>query len=220
MIYVNSETYLGVSLNSDITDRAITQAVCSFYQKSNHVIANYSMLDSFSRCKLHTNFCMSLYGSELWNYNSRYVEEIVVAWRKTMRKLFRLPYRTHNYIVCGITEDISIKLHRKLTKFLYSMIHSDNDTVKVMTAFFLSTEASFLAGNFRYVMYTYKIPMFAWYKELSVLLKCIPCPSSPSDIELSNIDTVRELLSIRDEVLICPISHLAAGTLIDDICIS
>ena len=217
VIYVNSETYLGVSLNSDITDRAITQAVCSFYQKSSHVIANYSMLDSFSRCKLHTSFCMSLYGSELWNYNSRYVEEIVVAWRKTMRKLFRLPYRTHNYIVCGITEDISIKLHRRLTKFLYSMIHSDNDTVKVMTAFFISTEASFLAENFRFIMYTYKIPMFAWYKELSV---CITRPSSPSDIELSNIDTVRELLSIRDEVLICPISHLAAGTLIDDICIS
>ena len=69
-------------------------------------------------------------------------------------------------------------------------------------------------------MYTYKIPMFAWYKELSVLLKCITCLSSPSDIESSNIDTVRELLSNRDEVLICPISHLAAGTLIDDICIS
>ena len=62
--------------------------------------------------------------------------------------------------------------------------------------------------------------MFAWYKELSVLLKCVTCPSSLSDIELSNIDTVRELLSIRDEVLICPISHLAAGTVIDDNCIS
>ena len=69
-------------------------------------------------------------------------------------------------------------------------------------------------------MYTYKIPMFAWYKELSVLLKCITCPSSPSDIKMSNIDTVHELLSIRDEVLICPISHSAAGTLINDICIS
>ena len=47
-------------------------------------------------------------------------------------------------------------------------------------------------------MYTYKIPtsMFAWYKELLVLLKCITCPSSLSDIELSNIDTVRELLMI------------------------
>ena len=101
-IHVNGKTYLDVSLDSDITDRAITQIVCPFYQKSNHVFVNYSMLDSFSRRKLHTSFCMSLYGSELWNYNSRYAEEIFVAWRKTMRKLFGLPYRTHNYIVCGI----------------------------------------------------------------------------------------------------------------------
>ena len=69
-------------------------------------------------------------------------------------------------------------------------------------------------------MYSYKIPMFAWYYELSVLLKCITCPSSMSDVVVSNIDTVRKLLSIRDKVLIFPISHSAAGTLIVDICIS
>ena len=69
-------------------------------------------------------------------------------------------------------------------------------------------------------MYTYNIPMFTWYKELSVLLRCLTYPGSLSDIELSNIDTVRELLSIRDEVLLCPISHSAAGRLIDDMCIS
>ena len=133
VIHVDRETDLGVSLKSEFTDRAITQTVCSFYQKSNHVIANYSMVDSFSRCKLHTSFCMSLYGSELWNYNSRYIEEIFVAWTKTMRKLFRLPFRRIcvYYIVCGITEDISIKLHRRVTKFMYSMIYSDNDTVRL-----------------------------------------------------------------------------------------
>ena len=126
-------------------------------KKVNHVIANYSMLNLFSRCKLHTSFCMSLYGSELWNYNSRYNEESFVAWtrRKTMRKLFKLPYRTYNYFVCGITED-------RVTKFMYSMIHSDNDTVRLMTAFFLLIETSFVAEIFfRYIMYTYNIPMFA-----------------------------------------------------------
>ena len=56
---------------------------------------------------------------------------------------------------------------------MYSMMHRDNDTVKLMTAFFLSTEAFFLAENVKYIMYTYKIPMFTWYKDLSVLLKCI-----------------------------------------------
>ena len=137
-----------------------------------------------------------------------------------MGKLFRFTYRTHTYIVCGTIDDIYIKLHRRVTKFMYSMLHSDNDTVRLMITFFLSTEASLIAENFRYIMYTYEIPMFAWYKELSMLLKCITCPSSLSDIELSNIDTVRELLSIRDEVLICPISHSAAGTSIDEFCVS
>ena len=55
-------------------------------------------------------------------------------------------------------------------------VHSDNDTVRLMTTFFLSTEASFLAENFRYIVYTYKIPMSAWYKQLSVVLKGITCP--------------------------------------------
>ena len=110
-----------------------------------------------------------------------------------MRKIFRVPYRTHNYIVCGITEDISIKLYRRVTKFMYSMIHCDNDTVRLMLTFFLSTEALFLAENFRYSMDSCNIPMFTWYKESSVLLKCIACPRSLSDFELSNINTVREL---------------------------
>ena len=122
VIHCDSETYLRVSLNSNITNRAITQTVCIFYQKSNHVIANYSMLDSFSRCKLHTSFCMCLYGSKLWNYSSRYIEGNFVALRKTMRKLFKLPYRTHNYIVCGITEDISIKLHRRVQDTRYETL--------------------------------------------------------------------------------------------------
>ena len=154
------------------------------------------------------------------NYNSGYNEEIIVAWRKTTGKLLRFTYRTHNYIVCGTIDDISIKLRRRVTKFMYSMMHSDNDTVRLMITFFLSTEASLIADNFRYIMHAYEIPMSAWYKELFVLLKCITCPSSLSDIELSNIDTIRELLSIRDEVLICPISHTAAGTSIDEFCIS
>ena len=45
-------------------DRAITQSVCAFNQRSNHLIADSSMIDSFSLHKLHSNYCMSLYGCE------------------------------------------------------------------------------------------------------------------------------------------------------------
>ena len=76
VLLVSHETYLGNFIGSDILDRAITQSLCAFNQSSNHLIADFSMIDSFSLHKLHSNYCMSLYGCELWNYNSRYVNDI------------------------------------------------------------------------------------------------------------------------------------------------
>ena len=38
----------------------------------------------------------------------RYINDIYVAWRKVIRKLFKLPYRTHNYLERGIVECITV----------------------------------------------------------------------------------------------------------------
>ena len=84
------------------------------YKKNHTYNTKHTMLDCFSLHKLHTTYCMSLYGCEIWNYNSRFINEMFIAWRKIMRKLFKLPNRTHNYIVCGIVECISFKLDRRL----------------------------------------------------------------------------------------------------------
>ena len=48
------------------------------------------MSDCFSLHKLHTTYCMNLYGCEIWNYNSRYTSGMFIAWRKIMRKLFKV----------------------------------------------------------------------------------------------------------------------------------
>ena len=110
------------------------------------------MLDRFSLHKLHTTYCMSLYGCEIWNYNSRYISEMFIAWRKMMRKLFKLPNRTHNYILCGIVECISVKLDRRLAKFVYSKL----------IRLFLKSDSSTFAENVRCLMYKYEIPNFVW----------------------------------------------------------
>ena len=56
VLLVSHETYLANFIGSDIFDRAITQSVCAFNQSNNHLIADFSMIDSF----LHSNYCMSL----------------------------------------------------------------------------------------------------------------------------------------------------------------
>ena len=98
---VSKEIYVGNYMCENIYDRSIKQTLCAFNANGNQIISDFSMLDCFSLLKLLTTYCMSLYGCEIWNYNSRYISEMFIAWRKTMRKLFKLPNRTHNYIVCG-----------------------------------------------------------------------------------------------------------------------
>ena len=98
---VEHETYLGNDIVSDIFERSISHTVHTFYQISDNGISDFKMLDSFSLHKLQSTYCMSLYGCELFNYNSNYISELYVAWRKVIRKIFKLPMRTHNYIVCG-----------------------------------------------------------------------------------------------------------------------
>ena len=99
---------------------------------------------------------MSQYCYEIWNNNCRYISEMFIAWRKIMRQLFKLPNRTHNYIVCGIIECISIKLDRRLAKFVYSMLSSRNKL-------FLNLYDSLtFADIVRYLMYKYEIPIIVW----------------------------------------------------------
>ena len=64
---VEDETYLGNYIVSDIFYRNISHTVHTFYQKTNHVISDFRMLDSFTLHKLHSTYCMRLYGCQLLN---------------------------------------------------------------------------------------------------------------------------------------------------------
>ena len=41
-----------------------------------------------------------------------------------IRKLPKFPCRTHNYLVCGIVECITVNLDRRLAKFVHSKINN------------------------------------------------------------------------------------------------
>ena len=64
-IIVSKEIYLENYIRENIYDRAIKQTVCTFNAKINQIISDFSMLDCFSLHKLHTTYCMSLYGCEI-----------------------------------------------------------------------------------------------------------------------------------------------------------
>ena len=52
------------------------------------------MCDSETLDKVHSTFCMHMYGCELWNLNSSDVENFYIAWRKVKRRIWKLPRTT------------------------------------------------------------------------------------------------------------------------------
>ena len=55
--------------------------------------------------------------------------------------------------MCSIVECITVKLDRRLTKLVHSMINSKNSTVRELTVHFLTTELSVFAENWLLVSY-------------------------------------------------------------------
>ena len=83
---------------------------------SNSVISDFSICDSKTLDKVHSTFCMHMYGCELWNLNSSDVQKFYIALRKVKRRIWKLPSTTHNSIIHNITSNIHIILEITIYK--------------------------------------------------------------------------------------------------------
>ena len=120
--------------------------------------------------------------------------------------------------MCGNVECITVKLDRRLTKFVHSMINSKNCIVRELIAHLLITKSSVFAENCRYLMYKYDISVFAWYGSLYDVMNCIKNIQSGSNEHASNIASIKKLRKIRDKVVYSELNPLEENILIELIC--
>ena len=98
---------------------------------SRYVVMWLEVMFSLNRNCLQL-FCTDAYGCQLWNFESRDVHNLYVAWRKVVRKLWRLPYISE----CNLLHTInnSLPIHRSLEKrgikSIWSCLNSENCVVK------------------------------------------------------------------------------------------
>ena len=88
------------------------------------------MCYSFTLSNLHSTFCNSFYGIELYNFNKTPLINVYTAWRKCMQVIFGLPNTTHNYIISNLYYNIMERLDRRLVEFIYNLLHTNNSTVQ------------------------------------------------------------------------------------------
>ena len=59
--------------------------------KVNSVLYDFKDILCDVKTRLLDTYCLDLYGSQLWNYNKHDVNHFYVAWRKTVRRLWKIP---------------------------------------------------------------------------------------------------------------------------------
>ena len=77
----------------------IQNAKCDLNCRMNSLLADFSYCNSDTISMLFKSYCMNIYGSQIWKFYNKAAKKIYTAWRKAIRQIYKLPYRTHNILI-------------------------------------------------------------------------------------------------------------------------
>ena len=130
---VDNWPHLGHIFNAQLTDDDdIIARRNSFIGQANSFFCNFSMLDVQTKNTLFKVYSSSHYGSELWNLTSNKIEDYCIAWRKSLRKLWSLPYDSNRINVALMSNTVPLfdEICRRAINFIYSCLNCDSDFIR------------------------------------------------------------------------------------------
>ena len=114
--------HFGNYISNDIHGRNIVSNVGDLYQRRNSTISDFNACNSDTLDRLHSSFCMHMYGCELWNLSSSSIYKI--AWRKSKRRIWKIPINSHKHIVHNLSSDCKYLIEKRILKFIYNGLNS------------------------------------------------------------------------------------------------
>ena len=88
--------------------RVQSSGLLLFNRKINVLLSSFYNVCTDCLYKIFISICMSLYGCRLWDVSHRYNNKFYVSWRKAIRRMFSLPYRTHSCLLHLIINDLPV----------------------------------------------------------------------------------------------------------------
>ena len=127
------ELHLGNIVGKNDEKEMVVKGISDFYKKFNYMYVRFNICGTKVKYKLFKSLCMSLYGMVLWELSGTCIYSFYCAWRKCIRKLFNLPYRTRSHLLPYICNDDNnkIQVYKRFQKFSDSIINSNNICVSM-----------------------------------------------------------------------------------------
>lgn len=129
--YVSNAVHLGSVIGRGSDHANLSKAANDLYVRSNSLLTHFKYVSYNVICNLFNTYCSSFYGSSLWNLNS--IDSLCVAYRKCIRFILRIPYRTHSRYVHYLINraDLVTQLMIRFVNFLHKCFNSENEIVSL-----------------------------------------------------------------------------------------
>lgn len=150
---VNKVEHLGHILNENINNTETSKCIGDFNRQCNLFLAKYKYATSNLRNILFHKYCSNFYGTQILPIYDRSIDEICKAWRVAIRRVWRIPWRTHSRLLPHLAGVMDPKLwfEKRATKFARSALNHNNVNVKNILHMGSRGAYSIFGGNVRHL---------------------------------------------------------------------
>lgn len=156
---VESAFHLGNPLGMSTENNTVKESIGDMNSRLNVSLAIFGKADSSVKYKLFKSFCTAFYGSQLWDYSLKVVDAVWTSWRKAVRRIFRLPYRAHCYILPRVCGDAPLEkqLHARFINFFHGALTSRNTCVNICARLAINGSKSPACNSVNLICHKYAI---------------------------------------------------------------
>lgn len=151
--------HLGNPIGPNSANRAVDSGINSFLVSFNVINSLFSRASTHVRLKLFKAYCMSLYGSVLWDLSCKAMNVFYTQWRKVVRKCLNISNLTHSRFLAPICNDKSIEcqLYLRFINFLNTLLQSKNKCINLCLKLVLNGSGSIVSQNLASLAYKLKV---------------------------------------------------------------
>ena len=191
-------------LSSSLSDDSdIEFKIGQFYGQVNKVIANFSSCSNSVLKFLFRSYCSSFHGSQAWNLNANAIKQLGTAWNKAVRRVLKIPLRSHRYLLPHLVGQIPIfaQLCTRFVNLLFTMLNVDlKNPIVYNCARRLLTDSNSIIGS-NVICIKSEFDLHVASDKYCNIIKCINVQSMALSIEQSATLAILEELSDSKTVL-------------------
>ena len=214
---INEAVHLGHHVSVINKDCMLQHAISHFWRSFNIFRADFGRLYPEIQCDLFITYCSSFYGAPLWNICSGTFKQLCAAWRKCLRKIWRVHPMTHCDVITLLShcKPMEIGIQQRFCKFVANIFQNGTPVLRTIVSTALNNPLSVFCSNYNTIIghgnmncLEVRANLYKdWLASLSGGLIC-------------NANALRELLGMRDGTHVSVLSFDETIYFIDDICLN